>query len=157
MDSLFIRRLTWLIERVLIALSVSIAAVVFLQVVFRYLLRQPLFWSEELPRYLLIWMTFLAAALAQRHDAHMNITLVVNWLPPRVRRAVRVLGNLVILGFLGVVVYSGSLVTGITIQHRSTALQIPMAAVYVALPIGATLMMVYLVLQIVRELRQPRG
>jgi len=80
MDSTFIRRLTWSIERILIVLSVSITAVVFLQVVFRYLLRQPLFWSEELPRYLLIWMTFLAAALAQKHDAHKSITLVVNWL-----------------------------------------------------------------------------
>lgn len=157
MDSTFIRRLTWSIERVLIFLSVSITAVVFLQVVFRYLLRQPLFWSEELPRYLLIWMTFLAAALAQKHDAHMSITLVVNWLSPRARRVVRILAHLVVLAFLGVLVHSGSLVTGITVHHRSTALQIPMAAVYVALPIGAALMMLYLVLQIVLELRQPRA
>jgi TRAP-type C4-dicarboxylate transport system permease small subunit len=157
MDSTFIRRLTWGIERVLIFLSVSIAAVVFLQVVFRYLLRQPLFWSEELPRYLLIWMTFLGAALAQKHDAHMSITLVVNWLSPRARRAVRVLGHLVMIGFLGVLVHSGGLVTSITVHHRSTALQIPMAAVYVALPVGAALMAVYLALQIVLELRRPRA
>jgi TRAP-type C4-dicarboxylate transport system permease small subunit len=68
---------------VLIALSMGIAAVVFLQVVFRYVLRQPLFWSEELPRYLLIWMSFLAAALAQKTEAHINITLCLTWLPRR--------------------------------------------------------------------------
>jgi len=156
MDSRLIRRLTWLVERVLILLSMLIAAVVFLQVVFRYVLQQPLYWSEELPRYLLIWMSFLAAALAQKNEAHINITLAVTPLPMAVQRGIRLLANLVILGFLGVLVYSGSLVTRITAAHRSTALQIPMAVVYAALPVGAALMMLYLVLQIARDLMPPR-
>ena len=153
MDSIFIRRLTWLVERVLVVLSLLIAAVVFLQVVFRYVLQQPLFWSEELPRYLLIWMSFLSAALAQKDEAHINITLAVTPLPRVVRRWIRLLANLVILGFLGILIYSGALVTKITAAHRSTALQIPMAIVYVALPVGAALMMLYLILQIVRDVR----
>jgi len=156
-DSIFIRRVTWLIERVLIVLSASIAAVVFLQVVFRYVLRQPLFWSEELPRYLLIWTTFLAAALAQKHEAHINITLFVTRLSRRLHDGLRILANLIILGFLGVLVYSGSLVTSITAHHRSTALQIPMGIVYLALPVGSALMMLYLLLQIVRDLRNLRA
>jgi TRAP-type C4-dicarboxylate transport system permease small subunit len=153
MDSIFIRRLTWIVERILIVLSVSITAVVFLQVVFRYVLRQPLFWSEELPRYLLIWISFLAAALAQKHEAHINITLLVTRLSPRLQQARRILANLVMLGFLGVLVYSGSLVASITAHHRSTALQIPMALVYLALPVGSALMILYLILQIARDLR----
>ena len=156
MDTSFVRRLTWIVERVLIALSALIAVVVFLQVVFRYLLRQPLFWSEELPRYLLIWMSFLAAALAQKSEAHINITLALAPLPPACRRAVRILTNLIFLAFLAVLVYSGALVVGITASHRSTALQIPMAAVYLALPVGAVLMSIYLVLQIAQDLTGPR-
>jgi TRAP-type C4-dicarboxylate transport system permease small subunit len=153
LDSAFIRRLTWIVERLLIGLSAAIALVVCLQVLFRYLLQQPLFWSEELPRYLLIWMSFLAAAVAQRDEAHINITLVVNWLPARARRLAHLLASSLTLAFLGVLIYSGSLVTRITVAHRSTALQLPMAAVYVALPVGAALMAVYLALQILRELR----
>jgi TRAP-type C4-dicarboxylate transport system permease small subunit len=156
MDSVLIRRLTWLVERLLIGLCAAIALVVFLQVLFRYLLRQPLFWSEELPRYLLIWMSFLAAAVAQREEGHINITLALNWLPPRVRRVAHLASNVLMLAFLGVLIYSGSLVTRITAAHRSTALQIPMAAVYAALPVGAILMAVYLVLQILRDLRSLR-
>lgn len=157
MESTFIRRLSWALEKVLIALSALIAIVVFLQVVFRYVLRQPLFWSEELPRYLLIWMTFLASALAQRHLAHINITLVVNRLPSTLQRWLRVATNILILGFLGLLVYSGGLVSRITVHHRSTALQIPMAAVYLALPVGVTLMMLYLLLQIAQDVRNPRA
>lgn len=157
MDSVFIRQLTWLLERTLIGLSMLIAAVVFLQVVFRYVLRQPLFWSEELPRYLLIWTSFLAAALAQKNEAHINITLALTPLAPRIRRGVQILTNLVILAFLGVLVYSGSLVTSITAHHRSTALQLPMGIVYAALPVGAALMILYLILQIARDLRNLRA
>jgi TRAP-type transport system small permease protein len=154
MESPFIRRLTWGIERVLILLSIAIALVVFLQVLFRYLLRQPLFWSEELPRYLLIWMSFLAAALAQKHNAHINITLCLAPLSTRTRQVLKILTDTVILVFLWVLVYSGGLVTSITVHHRSTALQLPMGLVYAALPVGATLMSLYLTLQIADGVRR---
>jgi TRAP-type C4-dicarboxylate transport system permease small subunit len=156
MDSTLIRRLTYGIERVLIVLSMGIALVVFLQVVFRYVLRQPLYWSEELPRYLLIWMSFLAAGLAQKTESHINITLCLTWLPQWAQRWIHLAANLVILTFLGILVYSGILVTRITALHRSTALQLPMALVYAAVPVGALLMMLYLVLQILQELQALR-
>src|SRR5512137_879284 len=109
MESTFIRKLTQLVEWMLVALSALIFVVVFLQVLFRYLLRQPLFWSEELPRYLLIWMCFLAAALAQKHDAHINITLCIAPLSARARQLLKILTDAVILAFLWVLIYSGSL------------------------------------------------
>jgi TRAP-type C4-dicarboxylate transport system permease small subunit len=55
-----------------------------------------------------------------------------------------------------VLVYSGGLVVNITAHHRSTALQLPMGLVYAAVPVGALLMMLYLVLQILQELRALR-
>ena len=154
MESALIRRLTQFVEWLLVALSVLIFAVVFLQVLFRYLLRQPLFWSEELPRYLLIWMCFLAAALAQKHDAHINITLCLTPFSARVRRVLKLLTDVVILGFLWILIYSGGLVTSITAHHRSTALQLPMGLVYAALPVGAILMSIYLFLQIADGVRR---
>jgi TRAP-type transport system small permease protein len=154
MESAFVRRLTWLVERMLIILSILISVVVFLQVLFRYLLRQPLFWSEELPRYLLIWMSFLAAALAQKHDAHINITLCLAPLSTRARQVLKILTDAVILAFFWVLIYSGGLVTSITAHHRSTALQLPMGLVYAALPVGAILMSLYLVLQIADSVRR---
>jgi TRAP-type C4-dicarboxylate transport system permease small subunit len=154
MESSLIRRLTQFVEWTLVALSILIFVVVFLQVLFRYLLRQPLFWSEELPRYLLIWMTFLAAALAQKHDAHINITLCLAPLSTRARQALKILTDAVILAFFWILIYSGSLVTSITAHHRSTALQLPMGLVYAALPVGAILMSLYLLLQIAAGVRR---
>jgi len=157
MESALIRRLTRLVEWMLVVLSILIFVVVFLQVLFRYLLRQPLFWSEELPRYLLIWMCFLAAALAQKHDAHINITLCLAPLSTRTRQLLKILTDAVILVFLWILIYSGSLVTSITAHHRSTALQLPMGLVYAALPVGAILMSLYLVLQIADSVRRQKA
>jgi len=154
MESTFIRKLTQLVEWMLVALSALIFVVVFLQVLFRYLLRQPLFWSEELPRYLLIWMCFLAAAVAQKHDAHINITLCLTPLSTRARQVLKILTDAIILAFLWILIYSGGLVTSITAHHRSTALQLPMGFVYAALPVGAILMSLYLVLQIADGVRR---
>jgi TRAP-type C4-dicarboxylate transport system permease small subunit len=154
MDSTFIRGLTQLVEWMLTVLSILIFVVVFLQVLFRYLLRQPLFWSEELPRYLLIWMCFLAAAVAQKHDAHINITLCLASLSTRARQVLKILTDAIILAFLWILIYSGGLVTSITAHHRSTALQLPMGLVYAALPVGAILMSLYLVLQIADGVRR---
>ena len=154
MESALIRRLTQFVEWMLVVLSILIFVVVFLQVLFRYLLRQPLFWSEELPRYLLIWMCFLAAALAQKQDAHINITLCLAPLSTRARQVLKILTDVIILVFLWILIYSGSLVTSITAHHRSTALQLPMGLVYAALPVGAILMSLYLVLQIADSVRR---
>lgn len=154
MESALIRRLTRLVEWMLTVLSILIFVVVFLQVLFRYLLRQPLFWSEELPRYLLIWMCFLAAAVAQKHDAHINITLCLAPLSTRARQVLKILTDAIILAFLWIIAYSGGLVTSITAHHRSTALQLPMGLVYAALPVGAILMSLYLVLQIADGVRR---
>ncbi len=154
MDSTFVRWLTRLVEWMLVGLSALIFVVVFLQVLFRYLLRQPLFWSEELPRYLLIWMSFLAAALAQKSDAHINITLCLAPLSIRARQVLKVLTDVIVLAFLWILIYSGGLVTSITAHHRSTALQLPMGLVYAALPVGAILMSLYLVLQIADGVRR---
>jgi len=101
-------------------------------------------------------MAFLAAARAQQDDAHLNIALAVNCLPPGARHWTRLAVRLCMLAFLGVLVYSGTLVAQITVHHRSTALQLPMAAVYAALPVGSALMMLFLGLQILRDLRGPR-
>jgi len=50
-----------------------------LQVFFRYVVQAPLFWSEELARFLLIWSVFAGATFAFRHRTHMSIDLILRF------------------------------------------------------------------------------
>ena len=62
-------------ERALIILLAAMAVAVFLQVLFRYLLHLPLFWTEEFARYCLVWASLLGAAVALKrggtHRGHL--------------------------------------------------------------------------------------
>ena len=68
---------TW-VERSLAILGITMAAVIILQVIFRYVLNHSLFWSEELARYLLVWLTFLGASSAYYRKVHPGIDLLTS-------------------------------------------------------------------------------
>jgi TRAP-type C4-dicarboxylate transport system permease small subunit len=53
-----------------IVLVITVVTVVILQIIFRFFLHQPLSWSGETATYLLLWITFLGMAIAQRERAH---------------------------------------------------------------------------------------
>ena len=56
------------------------------QVVFRYLFSHPLTWSEELARYIFVWIALFGAAWCGRHHIHVRMTAVVGMLPVNVQR-----------------------------------------------------------------------
>src|SRR2546421_10556140 len=72
--------------RVAIAICLTAMVVlVFTNVVLRYLFNSGIATSEELSRWLLVWLTFLGAIVALRQHAHLGVDTVVRALPPRGR------------------------------------------------------------------------
>jgi hypothetical protein len=80
----FSRRTNAVVEQSLLGLGILMIGVVAAQVFFRYVLNHSLFWSEELARYILVWLTFLGASVAYRRGVHPRIDLFVS----RLARAV---------------------------------------------------------------------
>ena len=131
------RLVTWVIVIMLAVMSV----VVLLQVIFRFILEAPLPWSEEVARYLMVWITFLGASLGVRQKALIGMEVAVGLLPPTLKRGAVNLVVLITLCFLTVVLYYGIKMTGVTARQFSPAMQIPMSWPYSAVPVGAVLMM----------------
>lgn len=73
-------------EAVLGLCGAGMAVVIGLQVFFRYALNDSLFWSEELGRMLLVWLTFCGATVAYRRGAHIGVDSLVARLEARSRR-----------------------------------------------------------------------
>ena len=63
-------------------LTAGMVAVIFLQVVNRYVFNSPIAWTEEVARFLFVWLSFLGAFLAIRANAHINITAVLKRFTP---------------------------------------------------------------------------
>jgi TRAP-type C4-dicarboxylate transport system permease small subunit len=122
------------------------------QVFFRYVLNNPLGWSEELVRYVFIWSVFWGAAIVMRHREHISVELFHQYLSPATKRFVNILNNLCILVFLGFVIPTALGFAVYAYRLKSVATEIPMLFVYVSLPVGGMLMAIHCVMAIREDL-----
>ena len=131
------------ISRILSITLVTVFTVtVLIQVFFRYVLNNSLSWPEELARFMLVWMTFIAAAPALKRGFHVGVDYFVDqFVPiPWMKISILAINQLIILGFLGIVFYHGLRQFVNAGDLISPALQISYRWVYLSLPIGAFMM-----------------
>ncbi len=138
-------------------LATALFLIVVAAVVARYGFGQAVSWTEEVPRYLLIWISFLGAAACVLKREHVGFDVLFNALPeagpPRARRAI----GLLIFGF-GWIVFRYGIVF---VQDFGSDLMetIPFTNYwyYLAMPISGALMMVFALKLIVDEIVRPDG
>ncbi len=76
---------------------IAMVAMVFGNVFMRYAFNSGITVSEELARFMFVWMTFLGAIVALREHAHLGVDTLIRRLPPLARRAVLLLGHALML------------------------------------------------------------
>lgn len=133
------------IEYVVAFLLAMMSIVVFSQVVSRYVLHASLPWSEELARYILVWLTFLGASVGVKRNAHIGVEVVVKFLPPFPRKIVNFITYILSLVFFMILIIYGSKAVGVTMTQCSPAMKIKMGYIYSAIAIGGILMMLHLI------------
>lgn len=57
----------------------------------RYFLKRPLYWSEEVATGLFVWTVFIGSAYAYRKHAHLGVDILINILPEKIRKVVKLL------------------------------------------------------------------
>lgn len=141
--SRFDQILTW-IENFLAAMTLGAAsALAIVAVILRYVFDYVIFWSSEAVIYLIIFSTFVGAVITLRHNEHVSVDILPVLLGDRGKKALTMLGSLMIVVYCGVIgFYAWILVTEPGIRNTTTpALGLPLWVVYLALPIGLTLML----------------
>jgi TRAP-type C4-dicarboxylate transport system permease small subunit len=122
----------------------------------RFVLRVGLAWTEEVSRFLLIWVSLLAAAIAVRERKHFVVDVVGSlWGGHRLAARLDVVTRAVCFLFLLGVVGYGLQLTIVFHPQRSPALGLPMSVVYAAVPVSAALMLGYLARDLVRARLSP--
>jgi len=148
------RATVWVFETLAWGLLVVIVALVVLQVVARYVLRISLPWPEELARFLLIWLTFTGAVVGTWHHAHFRVDVLAERLPAPARRGLTLVLQLLTVGVLGLFVWQSIELARLTGFMQSTAMELSMAWVYAALPVGGALMLAWHVREVARAIRR---
>jgi TRAP-type C4-dicarboxylate transport system permease small subunit len=138
---------------VLITLVAVMTLIVFLQVVYRYLLVQPLYWSEELARYLFVWVSILGATLGLQKRGHFGLDFFYRMLPGQQRRFLQFLIHLFVECVIFVILIQGVKLVQATVLQKSPAMEISMSWAYACLPVGAGLMVIHLLVIILKDVR----
>lgn len=135
----------------LIATGIAISLIVFLQVLLRFTVQIPFPWSEEGARYLMIWMGMIGSAVAIRHARHIGVTLLVDHLPDSIQRGILLIVESAMVFFLVVLVKEGLKLSIKNFSQLSPAMDLPMFYPYLAVPVGAALMILELVAGMLHE------
>ena len=148
------------IERVIGVVIVAGLAVMvsvsFYQVISR-IMQYPLSWTEELARYLAIWLAFLGASYALRRKALAQVEVILNYLKPHQTRILSICLCILILGFCVFLCFYGTNLALRMARQTSPALFISMGLVYSSAPISGAIMFLFTLEQLLDELFRPRG
>ena len=137
-----------------VALFAALVLVVVWQVFTRQVLSAPSTWSEELAKYLFIWLGLFGAALVFGERGHIAVDALVRKLPERWQRANAVLGQVVILAFAALVlVYGGWQVSALAWNQGMAGLPLNVGWLYLALPLSGVLVLFYTVYHLVAVVR----
>jgi TRAP-type C4-dicarboxylate transport system permease small subunit len=126
-----------------------------LQVLVRYFVSDDVDmpWTEEFARLAMIWAAFWGAAALQRRDDHIRMSAIYDLLPVSAQKAVRIMGDLVILAILVPIVWLGwETARSLDIMH-SISLGFPLSIFAYPVPIGGVLMMFHTLVIMVARLR----
>jgi TRAP-type C4-dicarboxylate transport system permease small subunit len=135
------------------AAFVAVGAMITYDVVVRYVFLAPTIWAEELSRFLQIWATYIAAATVLRHRQLIAITVVVERLGPRGRKAAEAFALLWILLFCLVAVWYGLDIMFDSIRlgrAPPTMLSVPQWVTELAIPLGFTLLALQALAELIR-------
>ena len=139
----------------LIATGAAMSIIVFLQVFFRFVIYIPFPWSEESARYLMIWVSFLAAALAVQKGFHIGMESLIIRLGPAVRRKVNILTKSAVLIFLLYLTIGGFKISWLVREQSSPALFLSMSYAYAAAGVGGLFMAIQMFHSLIEEWTGP--
>lgn len=136
------RALDAVIQPVVFTAMAALIGVITLQIVSRVFFTA-VGWTEEVARFLLIWITFLGATLAFQRGRHIAVTFVVNALPELPQRLFRIAAIVVVLGFLLALVVIGWEYMQAQSFQKSASLRLSMTWVYAVIPLASGIMAWY--------------
>jgi TRAP-type C4-dicarboxylate transport system permease small subunit len=146
-----------LLERVAMAMFLLLIFVTLFQVLSRYVFPVPISFTEEVGRFLFIWISFLGAAIVMNRDEHIRLDLFHGRVSRRTYDALRMAVYVLIVVFsVGILLTSPDL---LRVASRQTAAvsRISMGTVYTVLPLSALLTMGYAVIHLIQTAKGLRG
>ncbi len=126
----------------------------------RYVMGEQANWTEELARFLLVWVSLLGGAVAFGQKSHLGVDYFVEKLHPEIRKLMAVVAHLLVLFFaVSIFLLGGWQVVSdaLILEQTTPALGVKMGHVYLALPIAGVFMTLFTLENIIEVLSAPQA
>jgi TRAP-type C4-dicarboxylate transport system permease small subunit len=139
-----LRALVVVLRWLCMSLVIGLAVLVFFKVFFRYVLNNPIVWSDEAIMLMLLSLTYLGAALAAHRRSHISVELLETVLAkkkPTAVRTIRLISDVLTMAILSVITVFGVKLSLFSSDQETDILLLSYFWVYIILPIGLIFIM----------------
>lgn len=137
------------LEFLVVLILATMACLVFLNVVLRYGFNSSINVTEEVSRYLFVWLTFLGAILAFSDNQHVSVTMLTDKLSPLKRHMLRLLTDGIMLFCCYLIVQGGWTQFQLNINNLSPISEIPTGVTYLAAVVSGVLIAILIAARLV--------
>ncbi len=151
----FFNALDWFLKALVVFGNGLMLLLVFAQVITRYCFSYTPYFGEELARYLFVWVVFLSLPLVARYGGHMAIETLTSRVHGATLKFLNITADIFTIIFLAIMVWYGIQMVIRTSFQTSPALMVKMSWVYVVIPFGCGVMLLYTIANLVNVLKTP--
>ncbi|PLR81661.1 TRAP transporter small permease [Bacillus canaveralius] len=142
--------LNGILNSVIVIILVGMVGLVFINVVLRYAFDSGITWSEELSRYLFVWLVFLGAVVAARDKSHLGVDILTANVPRKVQKVLSLVANTLVIFVLILFIDGLFKMINLNSMISGPATGIPVAFFYLAGVVFAVLMIAITAIQTIQ-------
>lgn len=136
---------------------IAMTAVAIAGIFYRFVLNDPLIWSDEVAKLIFTWFCFTGMSVIARHGTHLRIDLISHFLPQRTQLSLRLFGNVFVFGTALLLLGYGLVLCVSQAGNSFSSIPISRAWSFAALPAGAVLMATQLLPLVSEDVRSLRS
>lgn len=140
-----------------VALFLGVFGVVLLQVFMRFCLDSPLVWSEEVARYLFMWISLIGWVFATRSGTHIRVSIIADNLPPSAQRTLNVINLVLTVVFSVILFWYGLIMLQKNLDVPVVTAFFTYAVVYAAVPFSTVLIVFYSIVRFLSGIHEEGG
>ncbi|WP_422479031.1 TRAP transporter small permease [Pleomorphochaeta sp. DL1XJH-081] len=134
---------------------VTTTTLVMLNVVLRYFFKTGIYWSEEVATGCFVWSVFLGAAAGYKRKAHVGVDMLVSLANDKIKELVTVIVDIILLVINGYITYIAVIYLRLSYTKPTPVLGISSATISSSILVSFSLMSIYSILFLVRDIRHP--
>lgn len=141
----------------LVIMFAVMVAAIFLQVVMRFIFNNSLPWSEELGKFMFVWISWLGISIGQRRNEHIKITLLIDRFSEKWQKILELIANVLLFMILAVTLYYAVELVGFQSRVSYAGIKISTSWGYPSLVLGCSFMALRLIGGSVRNIKALRN